>query len=36
MEPRAATASFDPKTDQYTLWTGTQGVAGIRGFWPDL
>ncbi len=30
MEPRAATGSYDPAADQYTLWTGTQGVAGIR------
>ncbi|MDB5534607.1 MAG: aerobic-type carbon monoxide dehydrogenase, large subunit CoxL/CutL-like protein [Hyphomicrobiales bacterium] len=29
MEPRAATASFDSKSDQYTLTTGTQGVTGI-------
>jgi carbon-monoxide dehydrogenase large subunit len=31
MEPRAATASFDAQADRYTLHTGTQGVAGIRG-----
>lgn len=31
MEPRSATASFDAQTDRYTLHTGTQGVAGIRG-----
>jgi carbon-monoxide dehydrogenase large subunit len=30
MEPRSATGSYDSSTDQYTLWTGTQGVAGIR------
>ena len=31
MEPRAATASYDAQSDAYTLRTGTQGVAGIRG-----
>ncbi|MPZ56497.1 MAG: molybdopterin-dependent oxidoreductase [Rhizobiales bacterium] len=30
MEPRAATAGYDPATDRFTLHTGTQGVAGIR------
>ncbi len=30
MEPRAATAAYDAAGEQYTLWTGTQGVAGIR------
>ena len=30
MEPRGATASFDPATGGYTLRCGTQGVAGIR------
>jgi len=30
MEPRAATASYDPATQRFTLHTGTQGVAGIR------
>jgi carbon-monoxide dehydrogenase large subunit len=30
MEPRSATAAFNPADEQYTLWTGTQGVAGIR------
>ncbi|MBN9083690.1 MAG: xanthine dehydrogenase family protein molybdopterin-binding subunit [Rhizobiales bacterium] len=29
MEPRAATASYDAKSGQYTMWTGTQGAAGI-------
>lgn len=31
MEPRAATGSYDAAEDRYTLHTGTQGVAGIRG-----
>jgi carbon-monoxide dehydrogenase large subunit len=31
MEPRAATASYDAREDRFTLHTGTQGVAGIRG-----
>ena len=31
MEPRAATASYDAQADRFTLHTGTQGVAGIRG-----
>lgn len=30
MEPRAATAGYDAVSEQYTLTTGTQGVAGIR------
>jgi carbon-monoxide dehydrogenase large subunit len=30
MEPRVATASYDPATERYTLHAGTQGVAGIR------
>ncbi len=30
MEPRAATASYNAASEQYTLCTGTQGVAGIR------
>lgn len=29
MEPRAATASYDAKSGQYTMWTGTQGAAGM-------
>ena len=31
MEPRTATASFDPASGRFTLRCGTQGVAGIRG-----
>ncbi len=31
MEPRAATAGYDAQSDSYSLRTGTQGVAGIRG-----
>ncbi|MBX9759388.1 MAG: xanthine dehydrogenase family protein molybdopterin-binding subunit [Beijerinckiaceae bacterium] len=31
MEPRAATGSYDAQADRFTLHTGTQGVAGIRG-----
>ena len=31
MEPRTATASFDPKTERFTLRCGTQGVANVRG-----
>jgi len=30
MEPRAAIGDYDPKTDRYTLYSGTQGVAGYR------
>ena len=30
MEPRSATASYATADEQYTLTTGTQGVAGIR------
>ncbi|MGE0629299.1 MAG: xanthine dehydrogenase family protein molybdopterin-binding subunit [Hyphomicrobiaceae bacterium] len=29
MEPRVATASYDPASDRFTLRAGTQGVAGI-------
>ncbi|MDP2357214.1 MAG: xanthine dehydrogenase family protein molybdopterin-binding subunit [Beijerinckiaceae bacterium] len=31
MEPRAATANYNAEQDRFTLHTGTQGVAGIRG-----
>jgi aerobic carbon-monoxide dehydrogenase large subunit len=31
MEPRTATASYDPKTERFTLRCGTQGVANVRG-----
>jgi len=31
MEPRTATASFDPASGRFTLRCGTQGVAGVRG-----
>ncbi len=30
MEPRVATASYDPAQDKFTLRAGTQGVAGIQ------
>jgi carbon-monoxide dehydrogenase large subunit len=30
MEPRAAIGDYDPKTDRFTLYSGTQGVAGYR------
>ncbi|TPG52415.1 xanthine dehydrogenase family protein molybdopterin-binding subunit [Roseomonas nepalensis] len=30
LEPRAATASFDPGTGRYTLLAGSQGAAGLR------
>jgi len=30
LEPRAATASYDPATGRYTLVTGSQGAAGMR------
>ena len=30
MEPRAATASYDAGSDSYTLYTGTQGVMGVK------
>jgi carbon-monoxide dehydrogenase large subunit len=31
MEPRTATASFEPASGCFTLRCGTQGVAGVRG-----
>jgi carbon-monoxide dehydrogenase large subunit len=31
LEPRTATASYDPGTKQFTLRCGTQGVAAVRG-----
>jgi carbon-monoxide dehydrogenase large subunit len=31
MEPRVATASYDPAADRFTLRAGTQGVSSIRG-----
>ena len=31
MEPRAAIAEYDPKTDRYTLRVGCQGVFGLKG-----
>jgi carbon-monoxide dehydrogenase large subunit len=31
LEPRTATASFDPATNRFTLRCGTQGVAAVRG-----
>lgn len=30
MEPRAATASYDQKTDSYTIHCGTQGTMGVQ------
>ncbi len=30
MEPRAAVASYDPQADQYTLYSGSQGVHMLR------
>ena len=30
MEPRVAIGVYDPGTDRYTLYSGTQGVAGYR------
>jgi carbon-monoxide dehydrogenase large subunit len=31
LEPRTASASYDPQTKQFTLRCGTQGFAGVRG-----
>ena len=31
MEPRACLGDFDPATGKYTLYTGSQGVQGMRG-----
>jgi len=30
LEPRAAIAAYDPDTDRYTLYTGTQGTLSVR------
>ncbi len=32
MEPRSALASFDPQTEQFTLYVGSQGVHVLRDF----